>query len=470
VTRFWTCHWQNRYWRDDVNAEYEPVCFSGSNSFRKRGVSVGDVVYIVSLAEGQLLLGGRMMVKRIVSREEAVRIRRHDNLFEAREWIIDEEQSGTPLNLHRRLAPAVSRQLRFVSPKAEPKELFFISDTHLDNQATRGVRELTRESAVLLDRIIEITDQLPRSGALITVTEEMLRDGFNPSIDRYDRRSVARLFRRLWPDPDVSLACAKALAASIRIAHEASDACWEVTMFPDAFRLNVGQVEALTLATDEARFLFRAPLPLEDASPVEVEIGSVPYYRAVPVPSGVCYVGAEELPSLPSAVRESHNAYIRAAASFKRVSPFKKSFSPAVLEYLEAVLATPLPRPSYLTLQERVEPLPDEIDSLGPIWEGARYHVTVNAYERNSEAKRRCKEHYGTSCYICGFSFGAVYGEVAEGYIHVHHLRALSEIGGEYVVNPVDDLRPVCPNCHAVIHLGGKCRTIEEVRQLLGRD
>ena len=34
-------------------------------------------------------------------------------------------------------------------------------------------------------------------------------------------------------------------------------------------------------------------------------------------------------------------------------------------------------------------------------------------------------------------------------------------------VDPVADLRPVCPNCHAVIHLGGACRTIEEVRRLL---
>jgi predicted HNH restriction endonuclease len=36
------------------------------------------------------------------------------------------------------------------------------------------------------------------------------------------------------------------------------------------------------------------------------------------------------------------------------------------------------------------------------------------------------------------------------------------------VVDPVDDLRPVCPNCHAVLHLS-QCRSIEEVRQLLAQ-
>ena len=53
------------------------------------------------------------------------------------------------------------------------------------------------------------------------------------------------------------------------------------------------------------------------------------------------------------------------------------------------------------------------------------------------------------------------------GFIHVHHLRPLSEIRGEYMVDPVADLCPVCPNCHAVIHYGGRLRGIDEVRQLL---
>ena len=69
---FWTNHWLHRSWRDDVNAEYKPLCHAASNTFRRRGVSPGDMVYIVSLADGQLLLGGRMTVKQIVSRDEVV--------------------------------------------------------------------------------------------------------------------------------------------------------------------------------------------------------------------------------------------------------------------------------------------------------------------------------------------------------------------------------------------------------------
>jgi hypothetical protein len=283
MTRYWTCHWQNRYWRGDVNPEYEPVCASGSSSFRKRGVSVGDVVYIVSLADGQLFLGGRMTVKQIVSRAEAARIRDNDHLYDADKWIIGDEECGTPLNLHRRLTPEVSRRLRFVSPRSEPKVLFFVSESRLDVHATRGVRELTPGSAALLDRIIELTDRIPRPAQLITVTEELLHNGWVQ--DRQDQ---------------------------VRLPEE--------------------------------------------------------------VPGGATYS------------------------------------------------------------------------------EGSVQRILVNRYERDPRAREECIRHYGTTCFLCGFDFVAVYGEVMAGFTHIHHLNLLSSLGADYEVDPIRALRPVCPNCHAVLH------------------
>ncbi len=66
-------------------------------------------------------------------------------------------------------------------------------------------------------------------------------------------------------------------------------------------------------------------------------------------------------------------------------------------------------------------------------------------------------------------SFGAVYGPVADGFIHVHHLRPLSQAGGAHAVDPVEDLRPVCPNCHAVLHRRAPAYSIEEVKAFLAR-
>jgi hypothetical protein len=111
--------------------------------------------------------------------------------------------------------------------------------------------------------------------------------------------------------------------------------------------------------------------------------------------------------------------------------------------------------------------LPEEVQESPPLFEGAVRQITVNAYERNPAARQKCIAAHGTTCCVCGFNFGAIYGPETEGYIHVHHLRALSEADGEYAVDPVKDLRPVCPNCHAVLHLGGECRSIDEVKKML---
>ncbi len=113
-----------------------------------------------------------------------------------------------------------------------------------------------------------------------------------------------------------------------------------------------------------------------------------------------------------------------------------------------------------------VPPLPEELDPDIQYTEGATKSVVINAYERNAAARSACIALYGAKCEICKFDFGVEFGDVANGYIHVHHLRPISECDGEYVVDPVNDLRPVCPNCHAMIHLGGANRSISEVKAL----
>jgi predicted HNH restriction endonuclease len=109
---------------------------------------------------------------------------------------------------------------------------------------------------------------------------------------------------------------------------------------------------------------------------------------------------------------------------------------------------------------------PDEI-LIQKHYEGAKKQITVNAYERNSKAREACVTHHGNSCSVCGFDFGRQYGEIGIGYIHVHHLKPLAEIGAEYEVDPEKDLRPVCPNCHAMLHKKEPPYTVEELRKLV---
>ena len=44
---------------------------------------------------------------------------------------------------------------------------------------------------------------------------------------------------------------------------------------------------------------------------------------------------------------------------------------------------------------------------------------------------------------------------------------ALSAIGMKYQIDPIKDLRPVCPNCHSVIHRDASPLSIEQARALL---
>jgi 5-methylcytosine-specific restriction enzyme A len=55
-------------------------------------------------------------------------------------------------------------------------------------------------------------------------------------------------------------------------------------------------------------------------------------------------------------------------------------------------------------------------------------------------------------------------GDIGKGFIHVHHLTQLSDIGQGYEVDPVKDLRPVCPNCHAMLHKKNPPYTIDEIK------
>lgn len=111
--------------------------------------------------------------------------------------------------------------------------------------------------------------------------------------------------------------------------------------------------------------------------------------------------------------------------------------------------------------------LPEELSPEVTYIEGAAKTVLLNAYERNPAARQVCVEHYGYQCVVCGFSFESVYGELGRKYIHVHHTKSLSEIAATYEVDPIRDLRPVCPNCHSMIHRKVPPLAIEALKHII---
>ncbi len=103
------------------------------------------------------------------------------------------------------------------------------------------------------------------------------------------------------------------------------------------------------------------------------------------------------------------------------------------------------------------------------ISEGSRRLVHVNSYERSRKARNQYLAHWGHSCQVCGMNFLDSYGAIGEFYIHVHHLIPLSQIGHEYIVDPINDLRPVCPNCHAMLHTSDPPLTITSLKEVFSK-
>ena len=136
-----------------------------------------------------------------------------------------------------------------------------------------------------------------------------------------------------------------------------------------------------------------------------------------------------------------------------------------VAEQIEKDWAKFLNRPAII----KETPLAEEIDTTKTYAEGATRQVTVNVYERSTEARTICINRYGLNCSVCGFNFEKIYGEIGEGFIHVHHLELLAEVGKGYELNPIKDLRPVCPNCHTMLHQRKPAYSIEELKAIIKR-
>jgi len=147
----------------------------------------------------------------------------------------------------------------------------------------------------------------------------------------------------------------------------------------------------------------------------------------------------------------------------KSISPFSQSKQKISYSYFDEISA--------LIRRKQNPVLADELSSQEALryTEGTKKQIVVNAYERNYKARQECLKHHGNTCSICGFSFGNFYGKEFQGKIHVHHIKALSEIDQEYEVDPIKDLIPVCPNCHLALHskAGNEVYSSEELKKFI---
>ena len=111
---------------------------------------------------------------------------------------------------------------------------------------------------------------------------------------------------------------------------------------------------------------------------------------------------------------------------------------------------------------EMVECAPDVV----ALPEGARTRIEVNRYERDRRNRAAALAIHGYRCKACDIDMGQSYGPAAAGLIEVHHVTPVSEVGSGYIIDPKNDLVPLCPNCHSVAHRRSPPFSVDELRQM----
>lgn len=145
---------------------------------------------------------------------------------------------------------------------------------------------------------------------------------------------------------------------------------------------------------------------------------------------------------------------------------FHWTMHPALAQALQELGLVGGPQAEQARLPEIQLPEPELGELLPGVYaEGAVRQVLVNAYERNRAARQAAVRYHGHICAVCDTDLVEFYGPIAAEFIHVHHLKPLSEIGEGYRVNLQTDLIPVCPNCHAMLHRHMPPLTVEELRE-----
>jgi len=88
-------------------------------------------------------------------------------------------------------------------------------------------------------------------------------------------------------------------------------------------------------------------------------------------------------------------------------------------------------------------------------------------HERSGAARQACLAHYGYTCFVCKANLRTRYRGLTMELIHVHHEEPLSSSEGLRTVDPIADMKPVCPNCHAVIHSRNPPYSVAELGRMV---
>lgn len=298
-------------------------------------------------------------------------------------------------------------------------------------------------------------------------------------INRNSIEDAAKLTEKFLPNETVRMEVLKFLAEAIDFANQLNPQNWNVNMDKNGkfIRFNVGHEYCIKILKNKLLVICNKQILKKEIQNKIVDIDFLGHIKRdevisknidkVPnclakVPDSVgCYISYENVIEYLPFLKEANRVFLEyAILNTKQLPVMKEADSKGFIEYLDNLEV--LNDTSSFHLAEELSE-----EQINTLTEGQKKTIVVNIYERNEKAKKQCLEYWKTNCMVCNFSFEKMYGNVGKDFIHVHHLKPLSQIGKEYQINPIDDLRPVCPNCHAMLHKKNPPYSIEELKQII---
>jgi len=111
------------------------------------------------------------------------------------------------------------------------------------------------------------------------------------------------------------------------------------------------------------------------------------------------------------------------------------------------------------------------------IVEGKSIESINKAKTRSALLREKAVEHYKDEdghikCAVCGFDFLDCYGEIGRLFIHIHHEHPICEYDDEgtiqNIMDAVKNVKPVCANCHCMLHRKkAAVLNIEELKEII---
>jgi hypothetical protein len=110
----------------------------------------------------------------------------------------------------------------------------------------------------------------------------------------------------------------------------------------------------------------------------------------------------------------------------------------------------------------------EDFNALESFADGEKKSKFITYYERDRKNRAAAIRIHGYRCKGCDLLMDEKYGSHGKDFIHVHHIKPVSQFEMPKEIDPARDLTVLCPNCHAMVHKKRSATlSVEELRRII---